>query len=119
MKIRQELHGYVNLEEVSKVIMKAINIGMLQGLVYDLLLGFLAYFQFINYPFLLISGIVVALSIFTSMNIVCVAASIFPIVLEKLDFDPAISAGHFITTFIDIIGVLSDFLIVTTLLPFK
>ena len=40
-----------------------------------------------------------------------------PILLEKLKIDPAISTGPFVTTFIDIIGVSSYFLIAGSLLP--
>ena len=43
-------------------------------------------------------------------------ASIFPIILEKLNIDPAISTGPFVTTFIDIIGVSCYFFIATSLL---
>ena len=51
------------------------------------------------------------------MSVVCVMASILPIILEKLDVDQAISTGPFVTTFIDIVGVASYFFIATTLLP--
>ena len=54
---------------------------------------------------------------FFSMSVACVMASILPIILEKLDVDPAISTGPFVTTFIDIVGVASYFFIATTLLP--
>ena len=54
---------------------------------------------------------------FSSMSVVCVMASILPIILEKLDVDQAISTGPFVTTFIDIVGVTSYFFIATTLLP--
>ena len=84
---------------------------------YGFLLGILVYFQFVEYhsPFML--GIVVGTSIFTSMSVACVMASILPIILEKLDVDPAIPTGPFVTTFIDIVGVASYFFIATTLLP--
>ena len=54
---------------------------------------------------------------FSSMSVACVMASILPIILEKLDVDPAISTGPFVTTFIDIVGVASYFFIATILLP--
>jgi Mg/Co/Ni transporter MgtE len=61
--------------------------------------------------------IVVGTSIFTSMSIACLVASVFPVLLEKLKIDPAIATGPFVTTFIDIIGVSSYFLIAGSLLP--
>ena len=115
--IRGIATGHVNLEEVSKVIFKEIRVGMLLGLIYGLLLGALVYFQFVAYHSPILLGIVVGSSIFTSMSIACLVASVLPIVLEKLNIDPAVSTGPFVTTSIDIIGVTSYFFIATNLLP--
>jgi magnesium transporter len=52
-----------------------------------------------------------------SMVIACIVASFLPIFLFKLDFDPAISTGPFVTTSIDILGVLSYFIIANSFLP--
>lgn len=111
--------GHVNLKEVSKVIFKEIRVGIILGLVYGMLLGVLVYFHFVQYhsPFML--GLVVGISIFTSMSIACLVASVFPILLEKVNIDPAISTGPFVTTAIDIIGIYSYFLIAGSLLPLK
>ena len=89
---------------------------MLLGLIYGLLLGALVYFQFVAYHSPILLGIVVGSSIFTSMSIACLVASVLPIVLEKLNIDPAVSTGPFVTTSIDIIGVTSYFFIATNLL---
>ena len=109
--------GHVNLHEVSKVIFKEIRIGMILGLVYGLFLGVLVNFHFVDYHSPLMLGIIVGTSIFTSMSIACLVASVFPVLLEKLKIDPAISTGPFVITFIDIIGVASYFLIAGSLLP--
>lgn len=109
--------GHVNLEEVSKVILKEIRVGMLLGLVYGLLLGSLTYFYFPEYTSPPLLGVVVGVSIFTSMSIACLVAAALPILLEKLDIDPAVSTGPFVTTAIDIVGVSSYFFIASKLLP--
>ena len=44
-----------------------------------------------------------------------VGASV-PLLLKKLDFDPAISTGPFVTTAIDILGVALYFLIASQIL---
>ena len=74
-------------------------------------------FNFLDYHSPLMLGIVVGTSIFTSMSIACLVASVFPVLLEKLKIDPAISTVPFVNTFIDIIGVSSYFLIAGSLLP--
>ena len=70
-------------------------------------------FHFLDYHSPLMLGIVVG----TSMSIACLVALVFPVLLEKLKIDPAISTGPVFTTFIDIIGVFSYFLIAGSLLP--
>ena len=108
--------GHVNLKEVSRVILKEIRVGMLLGLIYGLLLGLLVGFHFIDFhsPFKL--GMIVGLSIFFSMTLACLVASVLPILLEKLNFDPAISTGPFVTTAIDIIGVTLYFFVAASFL---
>jgi len=64
-------------------------------------------------------GIVIGSSIYTSMIIACLVASVFPVLLEKLKIDLAISTGPLVTTFIDIIGVPSYFLLVESLMSHK
>ena len=115
--IRGIATGHVNLEEISKVIFKEIRVGMLLGLIYGLLLGALVYFQFVAYHSPILLGIVMGSSIFISMSIACLVASVLPIILEKLNIDSAVSTGPFVTTSIHIIGVTSYFFIATTLLP--
>ncbi|MDP6853603.1 MAG: magnesium transporter [Candidatus Marinimicrobia bacterium] len=103
--------GHVNLEEVSKVILKEIRVGMLLGIIYGLLLGILVGFQFIEFHSPVKLSLIVGLSIFSSMSLACLVASVIPIFLEKINFDPAISTGPFVTTAIDIIGVTLYFFI--------
>ena len=109
--------GHVNLQEASKVIFKEIKVGIILGLIYGLFLGVLVNFYFADYHSPLMLSIVVGMSIFISMSIACLVASVFPLILEKLKIDPAISTGPFVTTFIDIIGVSIYFLIAGSLLP--
>ena len=61
-------------------------------------------------------GLVIGLSIFCSMTIATGVGASVPIILKKLNFDPAISTGPFVTTAIDIIGVALYFLIASTVL---
>ena len=74
-------------------------------------------FYFLDYHSPLMLGIVVGTSIFTSMSVACLVASVFPVFIGKTQIDPAISTGPFVTTFIDIIGVSSYFLIAGSLRP--
>ncbi len=108
--------GRVNINEVSKVIFKEIRVGMLLGIIYGIFLGILAYFHFIEFDSPLDLGLIVGISILFAMTMACTIGSLFPIVLNKLNIDPAISTGPFVTTAIDIIGVLIYFYIARIIL---
>ena len=61
-------------------------------------------------------GVVVGLSICSAMIIATGVGTLTPLVLRKVEIDPAIAAGPFVTTSIDILGVLLYFLIAGLLL---
>ena len=61
-------------------------------------------------------GLVVGLSIACSMTIATAVGASVPIILQKLNFDPAISTGPFVTTAIDILGVALYFIIASSIL---
>ena len=63
-------------------------------------------------------GFVVGLSICASMLLAVAVGSLIPLFLRKLDIDPAIATGPFVTTSIDILGVLLYFMIAGLLLNF-
>lgn len=107
--------GHVNISEVSSVIMKEVSIGVILGGIYGLLLGLLTYAQYSKIGDPIMLSLAVGLSVLFSMFIACLVASFIPILLYKLDFDPAISTGPFVTTPIDIIGVLGYFIIAQNL----
>ena len=106
--------GRLELSKVSMVIWKEMRVGLILGVFYGILLGIVAMFQFINAPPQL--GLVVGLSICVSMIIATCIGTLVPIFLRKLDVDPAIASGPFVTTAIDILGILAYFLIAISLI---
>ena len=50
-------------------------------------------------------GLVVGLGIASSMLIATAFGSLAPLLLHRMDIDPAIATGPFVTTSIDILGV--------------
>ena len=78
------------------------------------MLGLFAGFRFIDTNPII--GFVVGLSICSSMIIATGVGAFIPIALRKLDIDPAIATGPFVTTSIDILGVFLYFLIAELLL---
>ena len=87
---------------------------MILGVLYGVLLGLFAKLKFMNSDPML--GFVVGMSICASMLIAVAVGSLIPLFLRKLDIDPAIATGPFVTTSIDILGVLLYFMIAGLLL---
>ena len=106
--------GRLELSKVGIVIWKEMRVGLILGIFYGLLLGIVSMFQFINAPSEL--GFVLGLSICVSMIIATSIGTLVPIFLRKLDIDPAIASGPFVTTAIDILGILAYFLIAISLM---
>jgi magnesium transporter len=98
--------GRINMEEFKKIIFKEMKVGIILGILYGGFLGILAFFGYAE-PRLL--GLVVGLSIFISMAMAATIGTIIPLILKRFDIDAAIATGPFVTTAIDIIGVLAYF----------
>lgn len=108
--IRGFATGRVQLSRIGQVIWKEMRVGILLGIFYGILLGVVAsFFKFLNVSPTV--GLVVGLSICISMLIATSIGTLVPILLRKLDVDPAIASGPFVTTSIDILGILVYFLI--------
>mgnify|MGYP001137005468 FL=1 len=107
--VRGMATGRVNIGGEIKLIIKEMKVGLLLGILYGILLGIFANISFSDAPGSL--GIVVGLSICISMIVAATVGTVIPLVLRKLDIDPAVATGPFVTTIIDILGVLFYFLI--------
>ncbi len=106
--------GRVFLGNTMKVLIKEIKVGILLGIVYGILLGIVAHLRFMDVAWTL--GLVVGLSVSASMVIAATVGTVVPLLLRRLDIDPAIATGPFVTTSVDILGVLLYFTIATSLL---
>ena len=106
--------GRVSFENSIGILLKEMRVGLILGILYGMLLGFFAIFQFIDTSPML--GVVVGLSICVSMILAATIGSLVPLVLNRFEIDPAIATGPFVTTAIDIMGVAFYFLIARSLL---
>ncbi len=100
--------GRINMQELSKVVFKEMRVGLLLGSFYGLILGVFTFFTY-NEPIQL--GLVVGFSVFFAMAVAATVGTFVPLILKKLDIDAAVATGPFVTTSIDIFGVIAYFLI--------
>ncbi|MEL1225865.1 MAG: magnesium transporter, partial [Candidatus Neomarinimicrobiota bacterium] len=106
--------GRVDVSNTFPLIFKEVIVGSLLGATYGFLVGLAS--EYIIGTTMNNLGLVIGLSILCSMTIATTVGASVPIILKKLNFDPAISTGPFVTTAIDIIGVALYFLIASTIL---
>ena len=106
--------GRVDVGNTLPLITKEIIVGGILGTIYGILVGVAS--EFITGTELENLGMVIGLSIACSMTIATAVGASVPLILKKLNFDPAISTGPFVTTAIDILGVALYFIIASLIL---
>jgi len=104
--------GRITISELWSVVFKELSIGLILGLVYGLLIGIVAQ---VTYSTGLLA-VAVAASVLSSMSVAALVGSLVPMLFAKIDIDPAVATGPFVTTAIDIISVFFYFAIATSLL---
>ncbi|MEI3600079.1 MULTISPECIES: magnesium transporter [unclassified Oceanobacillus] len=106
--------GTIDVEDLWRMIRKEFSTGFLIGFVCMVLISILILIFYGN----IMLGVVVGLSILVTLSISAVIGLTFPLILNKLKFDPAIASGPFITTINDIIALMIYFSIATTFMNY-
>jgi magnesium transporter len=83
-----------------RLIGKELMVGVFNGLIFAVLAGVVAWVWFSN-PML---GVVIGLAMIVNMIVAGVAGTAIPIVLDRMDVDPAVASGVFLTTITDVVG---------------
>ena len=85
---------------VWRVIRREVLVGLLNGMIFAIVLGVVGYFWFGSS----IIGWVLALAMVLNMVVAGLAGTVIPVVLEKIGIDPALASGAFVTTVTDVVG---------------
>jgi len=104
--------GRLNTRDIWSVVFKELSIGVILGLVYGVLIGSVAQFRYSTGAL----AVSVALAVICSMSVAALVGSLVPMGFARINVDPAVATGPFVTTAIDIISVFFYFMIATTLL---
>src|SRR5699024_4401704 len=104
--------GSIKMKNIWRMIMRELTIGFLIGFSCMVLITILILVLYGNFML----GVVVGISILITLTISAMIGLIFPLILNKLNFDPAIASGPFITTINDIVGLMIYFSIATMLM---
>ena len=100
------------VRDLRKVVLKELIIGGMLGVFYGLLIGGVAQARYGRLSF----ALAVSLAVLSSMALAALVGSMVPMLFARLNIDPAVATGPFVTTAIDIISVFFYFQIATILL---
>ena len=104
--------GRLNVRDFWHVVFKELTIGCILGVVYGTIIGMVAQASYTNIPL----GLVVGSAVVCSMSIAALVGSRVPMLFARINIDPAVATGPFVTTSIDIISVFFYFQIATSFL---
>ncbi len=104
--------GRIDLSQRGKLLLREIGIGALMGTACGLLVGFLAVLRYAEFTLALIVGT----AMFSAITVSATFGVFIPLAFKYLRIDPAVSAGPFITTVNDIVGLGIYFLLATLML---
>jgi len=83
-----------------RVILRESAVGLLNGLLFAVIMAAIAYFWFGSDELGLVIGVAMVVNLFAA----ALAGILIPLGLDALDLDPAIASGVFVTTVTDVVG---------------
>ena len=104
--------GRLNIRDTWPVVFKELMVGFILGAVYGLVIGTVAQLRYSTW----MVAVAVGLAVISSMAVAALVGSIVPMGFARINVDPAVATGPFVTTAIDIVSVYFYFQIATFLL---
>ena len=95
--------GEISWETSRASLLKEILVGAINGVVIGILAGLAAYLWKGNF----ILGLVLGTAMIINMFVAGLTGTVVPLLLRKINVDPAIASGIILTTFTDVVGFLS------------
>jgi magnesium transporter len=88
---------------VARVVLRETAVGLLNGMAFAVLMGFIAYFWFGSQRL----GLVIGTAMIVNLVAAALAGIFIPLGLNRIKFDPAVSSTVFVTTVTDVVGFFS------------
>jgi magnesium transporter len=94
--------GFINKETVRKTITRELMIGVLIGSIMGTMVAIVAYFWQYNMKLRRVGGLSMMANIFTAATM----GTLVPLFFKRVGIDPAVASAPFITTAIDVLGLI-------------
>jgi magnesium transporter len=101
LMIRGMATGQVSARNSMAILRKELAVGVLNGIVFSVIIAAIAYFWYGN-PGL---GIVMGIAIIVNLVAGALAGALIPVILKRMSIDPALAGGVVLTTVTDVIGI--------------
>jgi magnesium transporter len=108
--------GYVESATLGRLVFREMGLGAALGALYGVLIAVAAPFIGSEVEDPVALGAVLTLGMMGSMTIAATVGTSIPLLMHRLKIDPAVSTGPFVTTAVDILGLLFYFWLATVLL---
>jgi magnesium transporter len=114
VSMRELTLGFIKPNELVRVWLKEASVGLISGVVLGLLVGIVAWLWKAN-PYL---GLVAGGALLLNTVVAVIVGGSIPLILKKLNRDPALASGPILTTVTDICGFFFVLSFATLLLPY-
>ena len=108
--------GYVESASLGRLVFRETSLGTALGGFYGLAIALLAPFVGVTVEDPVALGVVLMGGMMGSMTIAAAVGTSIPLLMNRLKIDPAVSTGPFVTTAVDILGLMFYFWLATRLL---
>jgi magnesium transporter len=114
MIVRSMALGEIESSDFGRVFRRELVMGLLLGIA----LGLMTYFRVFLQDHDIMIGIIVATALVATLLTANLIGALMPMVLKKINLDPALTAGPFIATIMDAVGIAIYFQIALLLMRF-
>lgn len=101
--VRKLALGDIDVVNARQAVVKEFLVSLLNGLIFSILMGIVAYVWF-DIPKL---GLVIGLAMIINLLIAGASGALIPLMLKRMDIDPAVGSTVLLTTATDVFGFLS------------
>ena len=103
LKVRGMATGQVSGANAPAMLKKEFAVGLLNGLVFSVVVALIAYFWYRDASL----GVVMAIAILLNLLAGALAGALIPPILRRMSIDPALAGGVVLTTVTDVVGIIA------------